>query len=494
MRSVSAASSGVSVSRSSPFARTCVRVGERDRTLRALLDEQDADPALGDRLAASRRRGRRSVGASPSDGSSRRRIDGLATSARAIASCCCCPPDSAPACRSRNSSHDREQLADLGDVVVARPSERGRAASPSRRFSSTRELGEEPPPLGDERDAALRDRLRAAAAERAIAEADLAASRRDQPHDRVQRRRLPRAVRADEPDDLAGRDVERDAADGSDAAVRDLEIANLERAHSADRRLAEVRRGDVEVAADLARRALGERPALVEHLDPVADVHDQRHVVVDEEHARVVVVAHRADDLGERRHLRLRKTRRGLVHEDEPRLGRERPCDAEPSLVAVRERAGRCVRIRLELERLEQRVGATPRLPRSRSDAERRHLDVLPHGEPAERAAVLEGPGETRPPAAVRPPARDVASFELDRALVREVEAGEEVHERRLPGAVRADEADDLVPVQLERHAREAPARPRRRARRRRPGAMLRTAVSLQAVLPTTRSSGRPWP
>ena len=51
----------------------------------------------------------------------------------------------------------------------------------------------------------------------------------------------------------------------------------------------------------------------------------------------------------------------------------------------------------------------------------------------------------------MRPPARDIATLELDRALVREVEAAEDVDERRLPGSVRADQADDLVPVELER-------------------------------------------
>ena len=64
-------------------------VGERDRALRTLLDEQDAD-ARARRCVASVEKTRSTiVGASPSDGSSSRRIDGLATSARAIASCCC---------------------------------------------------------------------------------------------------------------------------------------------------------------------------------------------------------------------------------------------------------------------------------------------------------------------------------------------------------------------------------------------------------------------
>ena len=54
-----------------------------------------------------------------------------------------------------------------------------------------------------------RDRLRRAAA-RASARRSLivAGVRRDEPHDRVQRRRLAGAVRADEADDLALADLE----------------------------------------------------------------------------------------------------------------------------------------------------------------------------------------------------------------------------------------------------------------------------------------------
>src|SRR3954466_6614555 len=51
---------------------------------------------------------------------------------------------------------------------------------------------------------------------------------------------------------------------------------------------------DVDVLANLLRCPGRERPALVENVDAVADLHDQRDVVVDQEHARPVVVAHRA--------------------------------------------------------------------------------------------------------------------------------------------------------------------------------------------------------
>ena len=78
-----------------------------------------------------------------------------------------------------------------------------------------------------------------------------------------------------------------------------------------------------------------------------------------------------------------------------------------------------------------------------------------------------------------------------------EVEAREHVDERRLAGAVRADQADHLVAVQFEGHALRARVRPRRSATRRQPGALLRAAEwraarSSPSVNPI-RSSGRPW-
>jgi hypothetical protein len=48
-------------------------------------------------------------------------------------------------------------------------------------------------------------------------------------------------------------------------------------------------------------------------------------------------------------------------------------------------------------------------------------------------------------------PAGDLLPAKLDRPRAGEVEAGEDVHEGGLAGAVRPDEADDLMPMELER-------------------------------------------
>src|SRR3954468_5795570 len=101
------------------------------------------------------------------------------------------------------------------------------------------------------------------------------------------------------------------------------------------RRLAEIGGRDIEVAANLLGRARGERPALVEDVDAVADAHHERHVVVDQQHAGVVRVADATHHVGELGAPGLRRAGRRLVHQHEGRLGDERPGDAEPALVAL---------------------------------------------------------------------------------------------------------------------------------------------------------------
>ena len=181
-------------------------------------------------------------------------------------------------------------------------------------------------------------------------------------HDRVQRRRLSGAVRADEADDLARLDGERQAANGADGAVANLEVLDDERGHAVGSSSACTALSPRYAAATsrLARISVGDPSAsdvpLVEHVDAVADVHDQRHVVIDQQHAGAVVVAHRADHGGEVRHLGLREAGCGLVHEHEPRLARERAGNAEPALVPVRERSGRHVGVRDQSEQPKQLI------------------------------------------------------------------------------------------------------------------------------------------
>jgi hypothetical protein len=103
------------------------------------------------------------------------------------------------------------------------------------------------------------------------------------------------------------------------------------------------------------------------------------------------------------------------------------------------------------MERLEKLIGLTTSHARADTDAQRGNLDVFSHRQAAERAAVLKRAREAVSTASIGPPARYVAAPELDAALIGKVETREDVHKRGLPGPVRADEANDFVPVELER-------------------------------------------
>ena len=77
-------------------------------------------------------------------------------------------------------------------------------------------------------------------------------------------------------------------------------------------------------------------------------------------------------------------------------------------------------------------------------------IDVLGHAQRAHQAALLVDHGDTGVGGALLVEARDRHAVELDRAAVRLVDAGDEVHERGLAGAVLADQRVHLAAPDLE--------------------------------------------
>ena len=148
-------------------------VGEADRALRALLDEQHRHAAaadLGERLEDDvddlRREAERGLveEEQPRPGDERagdRELLLLAARER-------------PRVPAPELAHDREQLVDRVDVGRRARSRRCRAASPSRRFSSTVRSPKIRRPSGTSATPGAGDLLRGAAAERAPGEPDVA--------------------------------------------------------------------------------------------------------------------------------------------------------------------------------------------------------------------------------------------------------------------------------------------------------------------------------
>ena len=134
-----------------------------------------------------------------------------------------------------------------------------------------RQLGEDPSPLGNQRDPGPDDLLGSPPGKRQAGEADISRTWTDGSHDCVQHRRLACAVRPDQPDDLPPSDGQIDAPDRRNGAMAPFEAADIERIGSGvaigralvDRALAQVCSRHVEVPSDVLRCALGKRPTLI---------------------------------------------------------------------------------------------------------------------------------------------------------------------------------------------------------------------------------------
>ena len=83
---------------------------------------------------------------------------------------------------------------------------------------------EDPPALGDVRDAATHDGVRGHAGERLILERHRAARRHEEPRDGPERRRLAGAVVPEERHDLTRAHFERHTLERGDLAVGDVDV------------------------------------------------------------------------------------------------------------------------------------------------------------------------------------------------------------------------------------------------------------------------------
>jgi hypothetical protein len=79
-------------------------------------------------------------------------------------------------------------------------------------------------------------------------------------------------------------------------------------------------------------------------------------------------------------------------------------------------------------------------------------LDVVAHAHRAKEREVLKGAADAERRDAVRRRLEERPALERDPPVAERVEARQAIEERRLAGAVRADEADDVAARDRERH------------------------------------------
>jgi hypothetical protein len=215
-----------------------------------------------------------------------------------------------------------------------------------------------------------------------------------------------------------------------------------------------VERGGVERVArqhaprDLERRPLGHDAPEVEEHDAVAHLLHLLHVVgrVQE---REAALAPDREQLLERlvRDVGI-EARGGLVEDEELGVVEQRPGEARPRLLAQGEVAEALDRLLAELEALEPALHGEPR----RAGEQRVHAQVLAHREPPVHHRL--GGGEAHPRQRRPLVALGIHAEHVHRARVRTDQAQDHV-ERRGPGAVGAEEPQDLPAAQLERHVAE---------------------------------------
>ena len=92
---------------------------------------------------------------------------------------------------------------------------------------------------------------------------------------------------------------------------------------------------------------------MIEHENALADPHDDLHVVLDQQHGDLELVLDEADQTRERLFLGGIHPGGGLVEQQQFWLGRQRPHDLQPALVAVRQVFAEHIAVLAEVENIE---------------------------------------------------------------------------------------------------------------------------------------------
>ena len=311
--------------------------------------------------------------------------------------------------------------------------------------------------LGQVGDAGVHRGRRAREADGVAVEPDLARVALVDPEQDAGDLRPAGADEPGEPDDLAVSDVEGDVAEDAgagqaldleeDLADRRLDLRE-ERHAPADHVPDEVGRGEVR------GRRRDDVPAVAEDRRAVAQLEDLVEPVADEQD-RDATRPQVADDREQALDLVRRERRRRLVEDQDARLDRQRLGDLDELLVGHRQAADRRADVELDVELLEQGLRGPPRRapvedpePAGRGVADEH---VLGDGQVREEARLLVDDGDAEGAGVGGAVDLGRLAVERDRAAVGLVDAGQDLDQRALAGAVLADQGVDLARDEVER-------------------------------------------
>ncbi|AEW75658.1 hypothetical protein EcWSU1_04230 [Enterobacter ludwigii] len=223
----------------------------------------------------------------------------------------------------------------------------------------------------------------------------------------------------------------------------------------------------VRVVADLFRRPVCQRRALVYHVDTVRNAHHQLHIMLNQQDGGVVMIAQFGNQLVQLFGLfRVKPCRRFIEHQDFW-LRHHAAHDLQTTLVTVGQVAGLTVRMLQQADTIKPGGSAVERFILSTAEGRGfqqarekagfklqvlRHQQVLYHRHLAEQTHVLEGTHHPHTGNLLARKPFQMLIAQLDGATRRLVETGQAVKDRGFPRAVRANQGDNLFLVQIQIH------------------------------------------
>ena len=178
-------------------------------------------------------------------------------------------------------------------------------------------------------------------------------------------------------------------------------------------------------------------------------------MVLDQQHGDAVLAQLADADVELIDFLRVHARRR-LVEQQQGGLGRERAGEFEPALLAERQIGRQFIALVREIEELERAVDLLARAARAAQPAPEKILvallagilrdpEILPDRQLPEQTNVLERSRDPQRHPRMRRPIGDVGAVEDDAAGGRRKQAADEIDDRALARAVRADEAENFA-------------------------------------------------
>ena len=231
---------------------------------------------------------------------------------------------------------------------------------------------------------------------------------------------------------------------------RDVERLEVAADHQADHR----------VAADLVAAKLADDRAVAQDDDPVGALLDLVQAVGDEDD-RHAVGLELADDPHQPLGLGGREARRRLVHDDDARVERQRLGDLEQLALGEREVGDQIVDLEVDVEAPQQRRDDALRRPAVDELQRTRRQRLAPDQhigadvEIVEEVQFLVNEGDARTQRFGDGERGMRGAVDLDRALVGLDHAAQDLHQRRLAGAVLADQRENLAALHAQADTRK---------------------------------------